>query len=293
MGRVQTGSRNWGAKVEMAAIRIPGFVFTRRLDRILPRAVKAEGVWIEDETGQKILDACGGAIVVNVGHGRLEIAEAVYEQMRKFSYVHGNVFTSEPVEALAERLARHAPNELNRFYFMCSGSEAIETAVKLARQIQLERGRPSRMRLISRWKSYHGLTLGALAASGRTYFREPFTPLLPEVVHIHPPYCLRCSYGLMYPSCALRCASALEDTILSMGADTVFACLIEPVSGAALGVSPPPPGYLGLIRDICDRYEILLIFDEVMVGMGRTGKWFACQHEGVTPDLMTLGKGLT
>ena len=191
----------------MAAAQIPGFVFTRRFDRILPRAVKAEGVWIEDDAGNRILDACGGAIVVNVGHGRLEIADAVYEQMKKFSYVHGNVFTSDPLEELAERLAGHAPDEINRFYFMSSGSEAVETAIKMARQIQIERGRPSRMRLISRWKSYHGLTLGALAASGRTYFREPFTPMLPDVVHIHPPYCLRCSYGLTYPACKLQCAS--------------------------------------------------------------------------------------
>ena len=277
----------------MAYQSIPGFVFPRRLDCALPRAVKAEGVWIEDEHGGKILDACGGAIVVNVGHGRREIAEAVYEQMKRFSYVHGTVFTSHPVEALAEKLSTHAPEGLDRFYFMSSGSEAVETAIKLARQIHCERGASSRIRLISRWKSYHGLTLGALAASGRTYFREPFTPLLPEVVHLPPPYCLRCGYGLQFPSCGLRCASALEETILSLGPKTVSAFLAEPVSGAALGVYPPPPGYLRAIREICDRYEVLLIFDEVMVGMGRTGKWFACQHEEVTPDLMTLGKGLT
>ncbi len=277
----------------MASDRIPGHVFPRRLDRPLPRAVDAKGVWIEDEAGRRVLDACGGAIVVNVGHGRVEIAEAVYEQMKRFSYVHGTVFTSDPVEALAEKLAQHTPDSLDRFYFMSSGSEAVETAVKLARQIHVERGYHSRIRLISRWQSYHGLTLGALAASGRTYFRQPFTPLLPEVVHIGPPYCLRCAYGLRYPSCDLRCALNLEATILSLGAETVSAFLMEPISGATLGVCPPPPGYLQLIRDICDRYGVLLIFDEVMVGMGRTGKWFACQHEGVTPDVMTLGKGLT
>jgi adenosylmethionine-8-amino-7-oxononanoate aminotransferase len=277
----------------MTSQNIPGFVFPRRLDRALPKAVKAEGVWLEDETGRRILDACGGAIVVSVGHGRSEITEAVYEQMKRFSYIHGTVLTSQPVEELAEKLAQHSPNELNRFYFMCSGSEAVETAIKMARQIHIERGNAGRMRLISRWKSYHGLTLGALAASGRTYFRTPFAPMLTEVVHIPPPYCLRCSFGLLYPECKLRCALQLEETILSLGAETVSAFLMEPVSGATLGVYPPPPGYLALVREICDRYGVLLILDEVMVGMGRTGRWFACQHDGVTPDLIILGKGLT
>jgi adenosylmethionine-8-amino-7-oxononanoate aminotransferase len=269
------------------------FVFPRRLDKRLPQAAKAKGAWIEAEDGKRYLDACGGALVVNVGHGREEIAQAVAEQMKHFSYVHGTLFTSRPLEELAGRLADHAPSGLSRFYFMCSGSEAVETAIKLARQVHLECGRPSRTKLISRWKSYHGLTLGALAASGRTYFRQPFAALLPEVVHIPPPYCLRCSYGLTFPTCSLRCALALEETILSLGEETVSAFIAEPVSGAALGVYPPPPGYLRLIREICDLYGVFLIFDEIMSGMGRTGRWFAAQHEDVVPDLMTLGKGLS
>jgi len=269
------------------------FVFPRRLDRPLPIAIKAEGVWIEDTEGRRYLDACGGALVVNVGHGREEITRAVSEQMKNFSYVHGTVFTSRTVEELAERLASHAPEGLDRFYFMSSGSEAVETAIKLARQIHIEAGRPSRIRLISRWKSYHGLTLGALSASGRTYFRAPFTALLPEVDHIPPPYCLRCSWGLDFPDCGLRCAAALEEMILNIGPEMVSAFLAEPVSGATLGVYPPPPSYLKRIREICDQYDVLLIFDEVMSGMGRTGRWFASEHEGVIPDLMTLGKGLT
>jgi len=269
------------------------FVFPRRLDKPLPTAAKAHGVWIEDGEGHRYLDACGGALVVNVGHGREEIALAVFEQMKAFSYVHGTVLTSRAVEELAERLAAHAPEGLDRFYFMSSGSEAVETAIKLARQIHVEARRPSRIRLISRWKSYHGLTLGALSASGRTYFREPFTALLPEVNHIPPPYCLRCSWGLDFPDCGLQCATALEEMILNLGPETVSAFIAEPVSGATLGVYPPPPGYLTRIREICDRYRVLLIFDEVMSGMGRTGRWFASEHEGVVPDLMTLGKGLT
>lgn len=269
------------------------FVFPRRLDKPLPTAAKAYGVWIEDADGRRVLDACGGALVVSVGHGRREITRAIQEQAESFSYVHGTVFTSRAVEELGERLAAHAPNGLDRYYFMSSGSEAVETAIKLARQIHLEAGRASRIRLISRWKSYHGLTLGALSASGRTYFRQPFTPMLPEVNHVSPPYCLRCPWGLDFPSCSLRCATALEDKILNVGPDTVSAFLAEPVSGATLGIYPPPPGYLTRIREICDRYGVLLIFDEVMTGMGRTGRWFASQHQSVVPDLMTLGKGLT
>ena len=272
---------------------IPGFVFPRRLDRPLPLAAKAEGMWIEDTQGKRYLDMGGGALVVNVGHGRKEIAQAVSQQMKEFSYVHGTLFTSRAVEELSERLAAHAPEGLSRFYYMSSGSEAVETAIKLARQIHLEQGRPNRVNLISRWKSYHGLTFGALAASGRTYFREPFMPLLADAVHIPPPYCLRCSYGLTFPECGLRCALALEETILNLGPNTVSAFIAEPVSGATLAVYPPPPGYLRLIREICDRYGVILIFDEVMTGMGRTGRWFASEHWEVVPDLMTLGKGLS
>jgi len=202
------------------------------------------------------------------------------------------MFTTPTVEELAAALASHAPSGIDRFYFMSSGSEAVETAIKLARQIHLECGRPQRMRLISRWKSYHGLTLGALAATGRTAFRVPFAPLLNDVVHIPPPYCLRCSYGLTYPGCGLRCARALEETIQSLGSDTVSAFLAETVSGATIAAVPPPPGYFAIIREICDHYQVLLILDEVLCGLGRTGRWFACEHYQVGPDIITLGKGL-
>jgi len=269
-----------------------GNVFPRRFDKLLPTAVKSKGVWIEDSEGRRYLDAGGGALVVSVGHGREEVVRAIQRQVEQCYYLHGTLFTSAVLEELATRLARHAPQGLDRFYFMSSGSEAVETAIKLARQIQLESGKPQRSKLISRWKSYHGLTLGALSASGRTYFREPFAPLLTDVVHIAPPYCLRCSYGLRLPDCGLRCAMALEETILNLGANTVSAFLAETVSGATLGIYPPPPGYLALVREICDRYGVLLILDEVMAGMGRTGRWFSCEHWNVVPDLMTLGKGI-
>ncbi|HVO83454.1 MAG TPA: aminotransferase class III-fold pyridoxal phosphate-dependent enzyme [Syntrophobacteria bacterium] len=271
---------------------LPGNVFPRRLDRPLPRAVEADGVWVTDSSGRQYLDASGGPLVVNLGHCREEIARALYDQALRCDYVHPTMFTTSAVEELATALASHAPSGIERFYFMTSGSEAVETAIKLARQIHLECGRPQRLRLISRWKSYHGLTLGALAATGRTAFRVPFAPLLSDVVHIPPPYCLRCSYGLTYPGCGLRCARALEETIQCLGPDTVSAFLAETVSGATIAAVPPPPGYFTVIREICDRYQVLLILDEVLCGLGRTGRWFACEHYEVTPDIVTLGKGL-
>lgn len=267
-------------------------VFYRRFDRELPFAVKASGVWIEDSLGNRYLDASGGAIVVNVGHGRPEIAQAVKEQLETLPYVHGTMFTSKAVEDLASALAGHAPDGIDQFYFMTSGSEAVEAAVKMARQIHLEAGRAQRTVLISRWKSYHGLSLGALAATGRTSFRSPFIPMMTDAVHIPPPYCMRCSFGLKYPDCELRCASFLEETIQCVGPEVVSAFLAETVSGATLAACPPPPGYWKAVRAICDKYGVLLIMDEVMCGMGRTGAWFACQHYGVTPDIMTLGKGI-
>lgn len=272
---------------------IPGNVFHRRLDRSLPWGVKAKGVWIEDAEGNRYLDASGGPLVVNVGHGREEIARGVYEQIMQYDYLHGTMFTSQVVEDLAQALATHSPQGIERFYLLSTGSEAIETAIKLARQIHIEFGRPQRIKLISRWKSYHGLTLGALSAMGRTSFRAPFAPLLSEVIHIPPPYCLRCSYGLKYPDCGLRCAWALEEAIQNVGPDIVTAFLAETVSGATLAGYPPPPGYWPLIREICDRYNVLLIQDEVMCGLGRTGRWFASQHYDMVPDIVTLGKGLS
>ena len=276
----------------MTSDRTKGHVFPRRLEPPLPMAFKADGVWIEDHLGRRYLDATGGAVVVNVGHGREAIARAVYDQIRTCDYVHPTMMTTPAVEKLAAALSGHAPEGIERFYFLSGGGEANEAAIKLARQIHLASGRPEKFRLVSRWQSYHGLTLGALSAMGRTSFRVPFAPLLTDAVHIPPPYCLRCTFGLSYPGCALRCATALEDAIQNLGPETVSAFMAETVSGGSLAAYPPPEGYLTAVRDICSRYDVLLILDEVLCGMGRTGQWFACQHEGVSPDLVTLGKGL-
>ena len=268
------------------------YVFGRAREGALPKVRKAEGLWIEDERGNRYLNASGGAAVTNVGHGRREIAEALHRQVLQHDYIHPTVFVSPVVEELAAALASRAPQGIERFYFLSGGGEAAEASIKMARQIHLANGRPERIRLISRWKSYHGMSLGALSAMGRTVFREPFTPLLGDVVHIPPPYCLRCSYGLTYPGCRLQCALALDETIQNIGPNVVSAFIAETVSGATLGVYPPPPGYWKAIREICDQYHVLLIQDEVMCGLGRTGRWFASEHYDVSPDIVTLGKGL-
>lgn len=268
-------------------------VFRRSSKEELPLFDSAQGIWIKDEKGKRYMDASGGAVVVNVGHAREEIAKAVQEQILSGSYAHPTMFTSRPVEDLAQALTVHAPKGINRFYFLTSGSEANEAAIKMARQIHLAAGRTQKFKLIARWKSYHGLTLGALSAMGRTTFRAPFAPMLTDVEHIAPPYCLRCYYGLTHPECGLRCAHALEDAIVALGPDTVSAFLAETVSGATIAAVPPPMGYWKVIREICDHYDVMLIHDEVMSGMGRTGRWFASQRYGVSPDLVTMGKGIS
>jgi hypothetical protein len=267
-------------------------VFGRAKEGVLPKVHKAEGLWIQDDSGNRYLNASGGAAVTNVGHGRREIAEALHQQVLQHDYIHPTVFVSPVVEDLAAALALRAPAGIERFYFLSGGGEAVEASIKMARQIHLANGRPERIRLISRWKSYHGLSLGALSAMGRTAFREPFTPLLGDVVHIPPPYCLRCSYGLTYPECQLRCALALDETIQNIGPNVVSAFIGETVSGATLGVYAPPPDYWKVIREICDQYNVLLIQDEVMCGLGRTGRWFASERYHISPDIVILGKGL-
>ncbi len=272
--------------------KIPGNVFPRHLAAPLPPADHAQGLYIHDGNGRSYLDASGGAVVVNVGHGRKEMAKAVHDQILSHHYVHPTMFASPPVEKLAARLAEKAGRALSRFYFFSGGSEANEGAIKLARQIHIERGDTSKYRLIGRWKSYHGLTLGALGAMGRTRFKAPFTPLLKENLHIPAPYCYRCPFGLTHPDCDLQCANALDDTIENAGPETVSAFIAETIPGATIAAAIPPPGYLRRIAEICRHHRVLLILDEVMCGTGRTGKFYAWEHFGVEPDILTLGKGL-
>jgi adenosylmethionine-8-amino-7-oxononanoate aminotransferase len=265
----------------------------RHMAHTHPLAVRGEGVYLWDAEGRRYIDGSGGAAVANIGHGVAEVARAMAEQAANVAYVHGTMFTTDALETHSERLAALVPMPEPRFYYMTSGSEAVETAIKFARQVQIARGEPTREVIISRWASYHGATLGTLAVTGRSRMRIPFAPLFRDQPHIVPPYCYRCPFGATYPACDLACARALEAEILRQGPERVAAFIAESVSGATLGAVVPPQGYWPLVRQICDRYGVLLIADEVMAGFGRTGRWFAIEHFGVQPDVITMGKGVT
>src|SRR5574341_1115618 len=268
-------------------------VFYRKQKRSKPTVSHGEGIYLWDTDGKRYIDASGGAVVVNVGHGVGEIADAIREQAASVAYAHATMFTSPVLEELADRLAEKLPLPDARLFFMASGSEATETAVKFARQYQLARGERQRYKVIGRWGAYHGATLGALAITGKPSMRDPFAPLFIDMPHIPPVYCYRCPFGLTHPSCAVRCADELEEEIKRQGPDTVAAFIAEPIAGATLGAVVPPPDYWPRIREICDKYGILLIADEVMSGWGRTGEWFAVDNWDVVPDIITTAKGIT
>lgn len=268
-------------------------LFQRIQTKNYPVAERGEGVYIWDSAGNKYLDGSGGACVVSIGHGVKEIAEAVAGQMKRISFVHGSHFNTGAVFELAGEIAALSDDPaLNRVYFVSGGSEAVETAVKMARQYWREIGKPDRYKVISRWTSYHGNTTGALALSGHTGRRRHYMPLIQHTPHIEPCYCYRCPFGKTPDGCGLDCAVALERALLFEGPDSVAAFIAEPIVGASAGALVPPPGYWPKIREICDRYQVLLIADEVMTGVGRTGRGLALNHWGVSADLVTLAKGL-
>lgn len=268
-------------------------VFYRRLAHHYPRAARGQGIYLWDTDGRRYIDASGGPIVVNLGHGVAEVAQAMAEQASQVAYIHGTLFTSAALEAYSDQLAARVPVADPRFYYLTSGSEAVETGLKFARQVQVARGQAGREVIISRWGSYHGATLGTLAVSGKAKMRTLYAPLFRDQPHIAPPYCYRCPFDARYPACDLACAQALEAEILRQGPERVAAFIAEPVGGATLGAVVPPTGYWPLLRQICDRYGLLLIADEVLTGFGRTGRWFALEHFGVQADVMTMGKGAT
>ncbi len=278
----------------MSARRFPETpVFYRDLGKSFPTAVRGEGVYLYDNSGKRYLDACGGALVVSLGHGRKDLARAIAWQAERAAYVHGTQFTTDAIEEWAEGLSRLLPTELSKLYLVPGGSEATETAIKLARQYHLARGRDSKYLAIAVSPSYHGGTLGALSVTGRESLRKPYLPLLANHHHAPAPYCYRCALGKSYPDCGVACADALSDLIRDLGPDTVSAFFIESVGGAATGAAVPPPDYLPRVREICDRNDILLVADEVLVGYGRTGTFLALEPSGVVPDILLLGKGLT
>ena len=268
-------------------------VFHRNPKQVLPTAVAGEGLYIIDDAGRRYLDASGGAAVSCLGHHHPRITQAIQRQAEALEYAHTSFFTTPVAEELADFLIERAPAGLGRVYFVSGGSEAVEAALKLARQYFVEIGQPQRRYFIARQQSYHGNTLGALAIGGNPARRKPFLPILVPAQHVAPCY----AYRNQRPDeseeqYAQRLADELEAKILELGADQVAAFIAETVAGATLGAVPPVRTYLQKIRAVCDKYGVLLILDEVMSGMGRTGHLFACAEDGVAPDVLVIAKGL-
>jgi len=268
-------------------------VFPRQIINPPIKAVSSDGCYIIDENGKQYFDGSGGAAVSCLGHGDPDVIKAVQDQTSKMAFAHTGFFSSDPAEELAELLIDNAPGELDRVYFVSGGSEAIEAAIKLARQFHIENGEPSRHHIIARKQSYHGNTLGALAAGGNKWRRNQFEPILIDVSHISPCYeyvdKLKEETSFDYGQ---RVAQELEDEILRLGSDKVMAFIVEPVVGATMGAVPAVPGYFKKVRNICNKYGVLLILDEVMCGMGRTGHLFASEFDEIEPDILCIAKGL-
>jgi adenosylmethionine-8-amino-7-oxononanoate aminotransferase len=266
-------------------------VFPRVFGRDLPTVVRGEGACLWDADGKPYLDAAGGAIVVGIGHGDAHVVAAMAEQSGRVAYAHGTQFTSEALEAYAHDLAPLLPMEDARVYPVSGGSEATETALKLARAYHLARGEPQRHRVIARWGSYHGNTLGALDASGREPLRRPYEPWLGRATHVSPAYEYRCRMPDHPRGCAGALAEELDGVIREAGPQTVACFIAEPVAGATLGAAVPPQDYWLAVSEVCRRHGVLLIADEVMTGFGRTGRWFASEHWDLRPDILVAGKG--
>lgn len=270
-------------------------LFSRNLRKKYPVAARGEGCWIVDTEGRRYLDASGQAAVVSIGHGVQEIGRAMAEQSGKIAFAHTTQFHSQPAENLAARVLAIAPRNFQnggRVYFTSGGSEATETAIKLARQYFLETNEPSRYRILARRQSYHGSTLGAMSVSGNVARRAPYAPLIPEWGHVAPCFCYHCPFEKSFPECHLACADDLDAFLRANDASSVAGFLFEPVVGATLGAAPAVDGYTQRIAEICRKHGILLIADEVMTGMGRTGKPFASAHWGLEPDIILTGKGI-
>jgi adenosylmethionine-8-amino-7-oxononanoate aminotransferase len=268
-------------------------VFHRHLHHVPPVAVRGSGVFIVDADGKEYLDASGGAAVSCLGHAHPDVIAAMHEAIDRLAYAHTSFFTSEPAEALAGQLIRTAPAGMSHVYFVSGGSEAVEAALKMARQYFVEIGQPERSRFIARRQSYHGNTLGALAVGGNEWRRREFRPLLIDVDHVSPCYPYRdMREGETPQAYGQRLADELDATIRRVGPRNVIAFVAETVGGATAGVLVPVPGYFKAIREVCDRHGVLLILDEVMAGMGRTGTLYASEQEGIVPDLVTIAKGL-
>ena len=268
-------------------------IFFRSAGEMNPVIASADGIYCYDVDGKRYIDGMGGVGVVSIGHNVPEIREAALRQMEKVSFAHPFHWKNQPHMQVTERIARFAPAGMTKVFLCSGGSEANESALKLARQYHVERGKATKFKVISRWSSFHGNTLGTLSAGGMRSRRELFTPLLKEMPHIAACNCYHCPFGQEYPSCGLRCAEDLEVAILREGPENIAAFIAEPIVGAAGGALTAPQGYFERIREICDRYEVLMIMDEVITGFGRTGRNFGIEHWGVVPDIICTGKGLS
>ncbi|HBL16157.1 MAG: hypothetical protein A2X36_04170 [Elusimicrobia bacterium GWA2_69_24] len=269
-----------------------GNVLYRRLKRSYPRIVRGEGCWLFDSEGNKYLDGSCGAYVANLGHGVGEVADAMAAQARRFGYVNGTAFTHDAVEELAAEVCAIYGNGLNKAFFLCSGADVVEAALKLSRQYWAENGKPAKRKIVSLTPSYHGNSMLALSISGRGSYRALFDGWLLDMPTVPAPYTYRCPCRGKKPECPACSGKALESAILREGPDNVAAFIAEPIGGSSTGISVPRPDYFRNIREICDRHKVLFIADEILAGLGRTGTWSALEPYGVVPDILLLGKGL-
>jgi adenosylmethionine-8-amino-7-oxononanoate aminotransferase len=268
-------------------------VFSRAPSRALPTAVSADGAWITDAEGKRYLDGSGGAIVVSLGHGHPAVLDVIREQLGRTQYVHPTAFTTDAVEGYADDVASVLPMDDARIYPVSGGSEAVETALKMARAFHLAHGRTGRSLVIGRRNAYHGNTIAALDAGGKAPLRKPYTPWLGRFVHVSAAYEYRCENPQHPNGCGPWHAAELERIIASYGADTVAAFIAEPIAGATLAAAVPSDDYWSAMVEVCRAHDVLVIADEVMTGFGRTGAWFGVDHWGVRPDILVAGKGTT
>lgn len=270
------------------------FLIKPLLDYDYPMVSHGKGIYLYDIDGKQYIDGSSGAVTASIGHGVTEIATAMLDQASKVSFAYRSQFTSEAAEKLAEKLSELAPGDLNWSFFVNSGSEATETAMKIAIQHWQEKGVKGKNRILSRWMSYHGITMGALSMSGHVLRRKKFAPLLEDFPSVSAPYSYRCTHNCdNEEDCVQKYADEFETAIRRLGAENIAAFIAEPIIGASGGAVTPPDGYFQRLKQICERYDILFIADEVMTGIGRTGKMFAMEHWGVVPDIVALGKGMS
>jgi adenosylmethionine-8-amino-7-oxononanoate aminotransferase len=272
-------------------------------DRVLYRALldeyitieKGEGIYLYDSEGRRYLDACGqgAGCIISIGYGVAELVEAMAEQAHKIAFLHGGLFRSDAFTELADRVVEMAPEGLTRVWLSSGGSEAVESALKLARQYHLGKGNGSKYRFVARWLSFHGATTATVAMTGLPGSRQGYEPLLQDFPHIVPCYCYRCPFDKAYPECDVACADDLEREILQSGPETIAAFIAEPITLSATVGHVPPPEYFPRIRQICDKYDVLLVIDCVQTGFGRTGNDFAISHWGVVPDIIAFNKGVS